>query len=380
MNVHERIWKTLCHEEPDRVPTFVQSIEPGFISQYDTEIEIKGEPLMQGIELQVGKELGLDSKWMHGSGYHANPKFQPELPSELQAKFKGMSIGSDGHVSESRIQDTATSGGSHWYKDGVLKTPELLRAWISYMKTFTYPDSTYFKEVARIWNDSIQKEFLPIPTTLGPEYTAWAGIGLDKFAYMMRKYPVEVEDLFKGWAKVAIETQTRLFEVGVDLVFFCDDHCYKDRCMMSPAQFEQFAYPAMKMMADNAHKHGAKIMMHSDGFITEELPFVIKAGIDAAEPFEYEANNRLGDVKAKYGDKITLIGNVAASDVLSYGTVEETIKLTKKILFDAAEGGGFIMAPGSDVLTTVKPKNMLAMIETTKKYGQYPLNKSKLLN
>ena len=59
MQVHERFWTTLSHEEPDRVPTFVQTIEPGFIEKFDTEIEIKGKPVMQGIELQVGKETGI---------------------------------------------------------------------------------------------------------------------------------------------------------------------------------------------------------------------------------------------------------------------------------------------------------------------------------
>jgi len=113
MQVHERIWKTLCHEEPDRVPTFVQTIEPGFIEKFDAEIEIKGEPMMQGIELQVGKELGLDSKWMHVGGYNADPKLMPELPPELKPKFEKFHISSDGHASELRIEDSKTSGGSY---------------------------------------------------------------------------------------------------------------------------------------------------------------------------------------------------------------------------------------------------------------------------
>jgi uroporphyrinogen decarboxylase len=376
MNVHERIWKTLSHEEPDRVPTFVQTIEPGFIEKYDAEFEIKGEPFMQGIELQVGKEIGLDSKWMHCGGYHADPSLMPELPTELKKKFKGKHIGTDGHVAETRVEDAKTSGGANWYVDGALQTPELIRAWISYMKTFKYPDTSYYKSLGNIWTDSISKDFLPIPTTLGPEYTAWAAIGLNSFAYIARKYPNDIADLFLAWAKVAIECQTRLFEVGIDIAFFCDDHCYKDRCMLSPPQFERFAYPAMKLMADNAHKHGAKLLMHSDGYLVEEMPFLIKAGIDAAEPLEYEANNRLSDIKAKYGDKIAFIGNVPASDALSYGTVEETVKLTKKCLADAAAGGGYICAPGSDVLTTVKPQNLKAMIETVKKYGVYPIKKN----
>jgi uroporphyrinogen-III decarboxylase len=95
--------------------------------------------------------------------------------------------------------------------------------------------------------------------------------------------------------------------------------------------------------------------------------------VDAAEPLEYEALNRLGPLKEQYGDKITLIGNIGASDFLSYGTVEETITITKKCIQDAAVGGGYICAPGSDILTTVKPKNLKAMIDTTRKYGVYPI-------
>ena len=213
----------------------------------------------------------------------------PELPPELKPKFEKLFINSDGHASELRIENSKTSGGSHWYVDGVLKTPELIRDWLSYMKTFEYQDSSYYTQLYNVWTDSQEKDFLPIPTSLGPDYTAWAGIGMDRIAYMMRKYPTEVADLFLGWAKVAVEMQTRLFEAGIDMVFFCDDHCYKDRCMINPQQFEQFIYPAMKLMADNAHKHGAKIFLHSDGYLVEEMPLVIKAGIDAAEPLEYEA-------------------------------------------------------------------------------------------
>lgn len=378
MNVHERIWKTLCHEEPDRVPTFVQTIEPGFIQHYDDEIEIIGTPLMQGIELQVGKELGLDSKWIHTGSFNADYKLIPELTPELKKKFEGKNISSSGHVYELRTEDASTSGGSSWYVDGVLKNPEMIRDWISYTKTFTYPDARFYQNLKYVWEDSISKDFLPIPTAGGPEYTSWAAIGMDRFAYLARKHPQDVADLFMAWANVAVEMHNRIFEAGIDLVFICDDHCYKDRCMMSPAQFERFAYPSLKRMADNAHKHGAKFLMHSDGFLGEEMPFLIKAGVDAAEPLEYEALNRLGPLKEKYGDKITFIGNIGASDVLSYGTVEETIALTKKCLLDAAEGGGYIAAPGSDVLTTVKPQNIKAMIDTVKKYGTYPINKSKL--
>lgn len=374
MNVHERIWKALSHEEPDRVPTFCQSIEPGFIKQYDEEIEITGEPSMPGMEFQIAKEIGLDAKWVHGAGYRASEKDMPELPPAIRARVAGLHVSTAGHASRARLEDIATSGGSHWYADGVLKTPELIREWIAYMDTFTYPDDAFFKQLKCTWDACIERDFLPIPTAGGPEYTAWAAIGMDRFAYLARKHPDDVAALFMAWARVAKELHDRIFETGIDMVFICDDHCYKDRCMLSPAQFERFAYPSLKLLADNAHAHGAKFLLHSDGFLEEELPFLVKAGVDAAEPLEYEAGNRLGRIKETWGDKIALIGNVAATGVLSVGTVEDTVRATKQCLLDAAAGGGLVLAPGSDVLTTVRPRNLLAMIATARKHGTYPID------
>ena len=64
-----------------------------------------------------------------------------------------------------RIENSKTSGGSHWYVDGVLKTPELIRDWLSYMKTFEYQDSSYYTQLYNVWTDSQEKDFLPIPTS-----------------------------------------------------------------------------------------------------------------------------------------------------------------------------------------------------------------------
>jgi len=169
-----------------------------------------------------------------------------------------------------------------------------------------------------------------------------------------------------------------LFEKGIDIVFICDDHAFKDRCMFSPKQFEEFLVPNFQRMADNAHKHGAKFIVHTDGNLHMEIPYLARAGVDAVEPLEYEANNNLKLMKEKYGDKICLIGNVAASDVLSYGSVADTVRMTKKCLLDASENGGYILAPGSDVLGTIKIENMQAMVKTVKKFGKYPINRKNL--
>ena len=81
-------------------------------------------------------------------------------------------------------------------------------------------------------------------------------------------------------------------------------------------------------------------------------------------------------------DELGFPGNhfdlAVAKHVLSFGTVEDTIAEIKHQILVAGEGGSFISAPGSDILGTVKPENLVAWIETVKRYDIYPLDKGEL--
>ncbi|MHA1684528.1 MAG: uroporphyrinogen decarboxylase family protein [Promethearchaeota archaeon] len=371
MNVHERIWKQLNHEETDRVPTFSQSIETPFLERYDEEFGVP-EAIFDTcfpklpIDMVFAKAIGFDSKWFHLGGIDAPSPSSRDKP-DVPGLEKGQSVNSSGQVY------MRNSSGENWYYDGALKTPELLEEWISYINDFTTRDESYFKDFASIYEFGKEKDILPIPTIGGPTYTTWSAIGMDKFSYMIRKYPRLVRGLVDAWTDKTIDAHAALFEQGVDMCFICDDFAQKDRLMFHPRHFNEFIVPNYKRLAKNAHKHGAKFLVHTDGNILNAFPGMVEAGVDAAEPLEYESGMRLKDLKEKFGNQICLIGNVPASDALCVGDVEFTIEITKRCIQDAARGGGFILSPGANVLATTKPRNLRAMIETVKKYGAYPI-------
>ncbi len=365
MRAHERIWTTMNHEEPDRVPTLVQIMEPGFIRRYDEEVEVSddyGFP-MNRFDLMIAKELGLDSMWVHSSKiiYPEDLPETPSLPSHRR-------VTAHGHVME-RNPET----GESWYVDGVLKTPELIREWISYLKECRPTEEEYYRTFARdVWQHGCEHaDIVPIPTAGGPIYTTWASVGMDRLALMMRKHPQVLADLFMEWGRLTAEEFKCFFEQGVDLIFVCDDHAFKDRLMFSSAQYERFVVPVYELLSKTAHDYGAKLIVHTDGYLAEAIPHMIKAGVDAVEPLEYEAGNRLGPLKEQYGRDITLIGNVAATWVLCHGTEQDTVAATRQVLDDAMAGGGYVCAPGSDVLACTRIENMRAMIRTVHEYGTY---------
>jgi len=378
VNAHERVLKALSHEEPDRIPTFIQHLEPPFIKKYDEQVELKSDyGYKGGFDLMIATELGLDSKWNHGAGISPrSPKDMPTVPADLLKEatsgLQNYFIASDGSL------HARNSAGDSWYQDGMLYTPELLKEWISFIKTFVPSDETYLKHlVENVWEAGLKNDIVFIPTAGGPVYTTWSSIGLKHFAYVTRKYLPLVKQLINAWKDKTIEIHTLLFEHGMDIVFTCDDHAFKGHQIFRPELWNELVLPVYTEIAANAHKHGARYCVHTDGNLHDEIAGLVKAGVDGVDPLEYEAGNRLKPLKEQFGTKICFIGNVPSSDVLTFGSIDDTIKMTKQQILEAGEGGSYICAPGSDVLGTIKPENLQAMIATVKKFGKYPLIKSK---
>ena len=82
----------------------------------------------------------------------------------------------------------------------------------------------------------------------------------------------------------------------------------------------------------------------------------------------------LSEVKNKYSDRIALKGNVDCAQTLSYATADEVIEETKQVIRKGGPGGGFILSSSNSIHASVKPENYLAMLDTLKKYGSYPLS------
>ncbi|MFX0012462.1 MAG: uroporphyrinogen decarboxylase family protein, partial [Candidatus Hermodarchaeota archaeon] len=70
---------------------------------------------------------------------------------------------------------------------------------------------------------------------------------------------------------------------------------------------------------------------------------------------------------------LCLIGNIDVSQLLPYGSTDEVRDQVKKCVRDAGEGGGYILSACTDITNSCKLDNVLEMISSAKKYGQYPL-------
>ncbi len=101
--------------------------------------------------------------------------------------------------------------------------------------------------------------------------------------------------------------------------------------------------------------------------------FVEYMDIDGIHPIDPMAGMNLGEAKAKYGNRICLMGNVNCGSTLSWGTIEEVRQEVKDCIRKAGYGGGYICASSNSIHSGVKPENYVAMVKAIREYGRYPL-------
>lgn len=188
---------------------------------------------------------------------------------------------------------------------------------------------------------------------------------------------MEEPELFHAIMRMAtdynIAAGLHLLEAGADAVIISEDMGYNSGTFLSPENMRIFILPYIREMTRAFKAHGAKIMLHCDGNMNGILDDLAHSGIDAWQPLERKGKNDLGYVKRTYGDILTPIGNVDSSITLPFGTREDVVNQTLECMRIAGPGGGYILGSDHSLHDGIPVENIYAMVETVKKYGEYPL-------
>jgi len=182
----------------------------------------------------------------------------------------------------------------------------------------------------------------------------------------VRRITEKVEGFQTELGKIAID-------MGVDIVWIPDDLGMTDGPFLSPQAFRKYIFPSMKSEVEAFKKRGVKVLLHSDGQIMALMDDIVEMGFDGIHPIERKAGMSLELMKAKYGDRLTLIGNVDATDLLPHGTAQQIRRQVLECLQAGAPGGGYILASDHSIHEGVKSANTKIMFEMARKYRKYPV-------
>jgi uroporphyrinogen decarboxylase len=173
-------------------------------------------------------------------------------------------------------------------------------------------------------------------------------------------------DYYTGYVK-------NLIDAGVDIIFETADWAFTHGPMVSPKHTERFITPGLREIVNYCRRRGVPCLKHSDGNIWLIFDAIVETGVDGVHPIDPLAGMDLGEAKAKYGDKVCLMGNVDCGNLLSWGTKEEVRKSVRECMRKAGRGGGYICMSSNTIHGAVNPENYAEMVKAIREYGRYPL-------
>ena len=180
-------------------------------------------------------------------------------------------------------------------------------------------------------------------------------------------------DAVKGAAREINETlkeyTNALIDTGVAAVML--DTLFASGSIMSPDMWMEFEGGLAKELADVCHARGTLVMIHNCGrdiYFKEQIESMNPCAISFLHP---PADCKdFAECKAKYGDKITLIGCVTPA-LAAIGTDEEWDAECREHIDVFKAGGGFMLATGCEYPSDASFSRAQHMVELAKTYGKY---------
>lgn len=163
-------------------------------------------------------------------------------------------------------------------------------------------------------------------------------------------------------------------KMGADFIVLGDDYGMTTGPMFSPKTFEELLLPGFGTIVSEIKKSGGFVVKHCCGNINSLLDMLVDTGIDVIHPLDKTAGMDIGAVQEKYMKKITVMGGIDCGNLLTNKTMEDVIEETKKLLRDVSSKGRHIISSSNTIHPKVKPENYLAMVNTAKRFGNYPIS------
>ncbi len=204
----------------------------------------------------------------------------------------------------------------------------------------------------------------------GPLDSTYLSMGYMEFFLAVMDDPRLVQALMDRFTEHHLQLIKALLQRPVDAIELVDDVGMKTGGFIRPELMRDWWAPRLRRMAEPIVNARIPTVFHSDGPVEVFMDTLLDLGIAATNPIDPMSND-IRDVKRRYGDRITLMGNLDVGGVLAFGTPDDVRRETRALLHDLMPGGRYIAMSGNSISDAVAPENYDAMLETVQEYGWY---------
>ncbi len=194
--------------------------------------------------------------------------------------------------------------------------------------------------------------------------------GFEDFMYLLYDDLGLIEDVLELQTEYYVQVSKRLVDYDLTFFYVGDDVAFKSGTLFHPDLLRRIWLPRIARIMEPAVERDIPILFHSDGNIWELIPDLLDVGMDGLNPIEPYGMD-IHEVKRRFGDTLTLVGNLDVGGVLSRGTPEEVRQEAGELIANIGKRGRYILASCHSITANVPPENYLAMVKTAQEQGRY---------
>ena len=203
-------------------------------------------------------------------------------------------------------------------------------------------------------------------------------MGYEQFLIACVERPDLVGALVEKCVNQSIEIVRTAAELGAEVAMSGDDIADNRGPLISPRVWNGIFLPHFRRYMAAIHDCGLPFWKHTDGNIMKLIDGLVEAGIDGIDPIDPLGHMDLATIKARYGDRVAIKGNVDCADLLVNGTEAQVVAAVKTCIRIAGPGGGYVCSTSNSVHSGVRPDLYRAMLAAIRAYGVYPLDMNRL--
>jgi uroporphyrinogen decarboxylase len=148
---------------------------------------------------------------------------------------------------------------------------------------------------------------------------------------------------------------------GLEIVATTDDVANSRGLLIRPDTYFERIAPQFRRVIAGFADLGYLCVKHSDGNVDAVSDFWVDCGITCLDPIDPGAGYTMAAMKARYGQRICLKGNIDCTGALCHGTPAEVAEEVRRCL---AAGGpaGLILSSSNTIHRGVRPENYRALL------------------
>ena len=191
--------------------------------------------------------------------------------------------------------------------------------------------------------------------------------GIEAHLYSFYDEPDLYRRILDDLADFQLRVLERIYSVCTpEFMTFAEDMSYNKGPMLSEKMFREYLLPYYRRIIPTIRAHGTRVLVDSDGDITEMVPWLMDAGIEGALPLEYQAGVDVNAIRRRYPDFIMVGGY--NKRIMKDG--EEAMRSEFERLLPAMRLGRFIPSVDHQTPPDVSLDNYRIYVSLLKEYAK----------